>query len=65
VYSGLYIYSDTFNVNEIEDLLKTNDFVEYVKSLKKYKNGGYYTFNSKDLENYLNYKINYVENKSC
>lgn len=65
IYSGLYIYSDTIDISKIESLLKTNDFVEYVKSLKKYKNGGYYTFNSKDLENYLNYKINYVENKSC
>ena len=33
------------------------DQVNYVKLLKNYKSGGYYTFASKDLEQYLNYKL--------
>lgn len=61
VYGGLYILplleNDRF---EEEDWLKytlwSDEFFSYVKSLRKYKSGGYYTFSSKDLENYLNYK---------
>ena len=30
---------------------------EYIKLLKNYKSGGYYNFSSKDLEQYLNYKL--------
>ena len=33
----------------------------YIKTLKKYKSGGYYTFNSKDVEQYVNY---YLSQKS-
>ncbi len=38
-------------------------FLDYVKLLKKYKSGGYYTFNSKDLELYLNFKLYTLQNK--
>lgn len=54
IYSGLYIISD-FSLEDIEKVLRTQEFVEYVKSLRKYKSGGYYTFSSKDVERYLNY----------
>ena len=57
VYSGLYIYSDLYDINIAKKILKTNDFIKYVKSLKKYKSGGFYTFSSKDVEAYLNYKF--------
>ena len=53
VYSGLYILGLEYNV--IEKILRTNDFIEYVKIIGKYKNGGYYTFSSGDLEKYLIY----------
>lgn len=56
VYSGLYILCD-MEFEVISSILKSNDFVDYIKSLKKYKSGGYYTFSSKDLEQYLNYKL--------
>ena len=52
-YGGLYILCD--NPEQLE-CLKTEEFMNYVKSLKKYKSGGYYTFSSKDLEKYLNWK---------
>ena len=57
VYSGLYIMSET-NFDVIKKMLQSEDFLNYVKLLKKYKSGGYYTFSSKDLEVYLNYRLN-------
>ena len=55
VYSGLYILTE---VKEfvLHELLYTNEFISYIALLGKYKNGGYYTFSSKDLKNYLEYK---------
>ncbi len=56
VYSGLYILTDEpFEI--IRDLIVSQEFVNYIALLKNYKSGGYYTFTSKDLEQYLNYKL--------
>lgn len=60
VYGGLYILCDG---PEQLECLKTEEFLNYVKALKKYKSGGYYTFSSKDLENYLNW-YNYNKRQS-
>lgn len=58
VYSGLYIpIVDDIPPGEIAKLLRSDEFINYVKSLRKYKSGGYYTFSSKDVERYLNYMI--------
>ena len=51
VYGGIYILGD---YNIVIEKLSSPDFLAYIKSLRKYKNGGYYTFSSKDLEKYLN-----------
>ena len=56
LYSGLYILTEV-PFYEIEAIIKSDDFINYIKALKKYKSGGYYTFNSKDLEYFLNYKL--------
>ena len=60
VYGGLYIlpkHKIGAGVKaDLLEILKTQDFINYVKMLKKYKSGGYYTFSSKELENYLNWK---------
>ena len=56
VYSGLYILTD-ISYDMISSIIISDDFIKYIASLKKYKSGGYYTFNSKDLETFLNYKI--------
>ena len=56
LYSGLYILSD-IPFDSLSEIILSEDFVRYVASLKKYKSGGYYTFNSKDLETYLNCRI--------
>ena len=55
-YSGLYILTE-LSFNEIKDILWQQEFVDYIQSLGKYKQGGYYTFSSKDLLKYLDYKI--------
>lgn len=61
IYSGLYILTEV-----TEDILRkaliTDEFIQYVATLKKYKSGGYYTFNSKELEQYLNYKLSNLFN---
>ena len=53
VYGGLYIIPER---PEQLECLYCEEFLDYVKSLKKYKSGGYYTYSSKDLEQYLNWK---------
>lgn len=61
MYGGLYIIGQ-IDISTARDLLMTEDFISYVKSLKKYKSGGYYTFNSRDVEQYLNYKLYKINN---
>lgn len=46
LYSELYILTD-FDFDVIINLLRTDRFIN--------KSGGYYTYNSKDLESYRNY----------
>lgn len=56
VYSGLYILTK-IDFKTIQELIISEDFINYIKVLKNYKSGGYYTYSSKDLERYLNYKL--------
>lgn len=59
VYSGYYITVVDENIKYIDwdKYLITDEFEKYVKALGRYKNGGYYTYTTKELENYLNYKL--------
>lgn len=59
VYSGLYILTD-IDVDIVEFIIKSNEFINYIKSLKNYRSGGYYTFSSKDLELFLNYCLTFL-----
>lgn len=60
IYSGLYLITDfDISFNFIKNIIASDDFIEYIKLLKKYKSGGYYTFNSKDIEQYINYYLTY------
>lgn len=59
VYSGLYIISDTIDTNTIKKCLLSEEFSTYISLLGKYKSGGYYTFSSKDIKAYLDYKLAY------
>lgn len=56
IYSGLYILTE-IEFEIISQHIHSEDFIEYIKLLKNYKSGGYYTYASKDLEQYLNYKL--------
>lgn len=60
LYSGLYILTEVPR-SILESIIKSEDFIKYLSLLKNYKSGGYYTYNSKDLEQYLNYKISQYE----
>lgn len=62
VYSGLYILTSLSMVVICASLV-SDGFVQFVTSLKKYKSGGYYTFNSGELEQYLNYEISKLVEK--
>lgn len=56
VYGGLYILTDV-DEQSLRDAVECQEFLNYVASLKRYKSGGYYAFNSKDLEQYLNFRL--------
>lgn len=56
IYSGLYILTE-IDSTIIKETIISDDFINYIHLLKNYKSGGYYTFSSKDLEQYLNYKL--------
>lgn len=58
VYGGIYIVDfESVDIPRIKEVLYTSDFMAYVKVLRKYRRGGYYTFSSRDVEQFLNYKI--------
>ena len=59
IYSGLYIVSDDFSADEIKGALLSEEFSTFVALLGKYKSGGCYTFSSKDVKAYLDYKLGY------
>ncbi len=57
VYSGLYITTGEFSEQNVKDALLDKEFEDYIFLLGKYKSGGYYTFSSKDIKFYLDYKL--------
>lgn len=61
LYSGLYILTGV-QETVLREIIECKEFIEYISMLKKYKSGGYYTFSSKDLELYINYKIEQIKN---
>ncbi len=60
LYSGLYMTCGPgIAPDDIRRILINGEFAAYVRLLKKYKSGGYYTFNSKDVQQYVNYNITF------
>ena len=59
VYSGLYIIGSKIDAASIKKILSSEEFIAYVSLLGKYKSGGYYTFSSKDLKAFIDYKLAY------
>ena len=65
VYSGLYVlFSGDVNPKEIEDLIKTEEFISYVRSKRHYKTKDYYTFTGPELEQYLYWKLSLMSDGS-
>lgn len=56
VYGGVYILSSV-GFETIERIVKSDDYINYIATLKNYKSGGYYTCSAKDIELYINYKL--------
>ncbi len=62
IYSGLYAIANiSIPWQDIKNIIASDDFIKYVQLLKKYKSGGYYTYNSKDVEQFINYYLAYNE----
>lgn len=64
VYSGLYILSD-YSLDEIKGAIKNVNFINYIKLLKNYKSGGYYTYSSTELRKYLIYTLRKYNYEQC
>ncbi|TQR54622.1 Eco57I restriction-modification methylase domain-containing protein [Campylobacter troglodytis] len=60
VFSGLYIVSD-LPLTCFEKALRNDEFLDFVRALRKYKNGGYYSFSSSDLGKFLAYKMDKLD----
>jgi len=56
VYSGLYILTD-ISLEAIKNAIMCDEFIDYIATIGKCKSGGYYTFSSSDLKQYLYYKL--------
>jgi adenine-specific DNA-methyltransferase len=56
IYSGLYILTD-IPIDRIKSTLLHQDFIDCIATIGKCKSGGYYTFSSSDLKQYLLYKL--------
>ena len=69
VYSGLYAVSYSLSEQQmlmVMTVLQYDDeFVEYVRALGRYKNGGYYTVTSKELQAYINYLVDRLFEKKA
>ena len=63
VFGGLYIASD-LPLKDFEKALRNDEFLGFVRSLGKYKNGGYYTFSSADLGRFLAHKFGEMKQKA-
>lgn len=59
VYGGLYIVSDEIDLTneKLEEILKTDEFIDYVKVVGMNKNGGYMYINSKNLQKFINFSL--------
>lgn len=52
VYSGMFLISD--HLQEIHDILQSKDFLTYIRKVGKDIRGGYKTFNTRQIKEFLN-----------
>jgi len=62
VYSGLYILS-SYDEETLRNVILTEDFIIYLQVLKNYKSSGYYSISTLELEKFLSYKLEKLENE--
>lgn len=55
VYGGVYVVG--MSRDSLVEALSDDVFWSYIKSLRKYKSGGYWTLGGKELERYLNWYV--------
>lgn len=56
VYGGIYILGP-IKQEILEEILYSDKYIQYVKTIGKYKSGGYYTLGSKEVENFINFSL--------
>lgn len=58
VYSGLYVVVNSIKqAKQIQNLICSQRFINYVKTLGKYKSGGYWTFNANELNKFISFYL--------
>lgn len=58
VYSGLYVVAKSLaHAKAIQTLISSQLLIDYVKLLGKYKSGGYWSFNSKQLNHFISFHL--------
>lgn len=55
VYSGLYIIT-ILSEQSLHNIIFNDDFINYIRIIGKCKSGGYFTFSSKELKQFILYK---------
>ena len=58
VYGGLYVITEPGYEKKFLAMMDQR-FVNYIKLLRKYKAGGYYTFSTKDINSYMSYILKF------
>lgn len=56
VYGGIYILGP-IKQEILEEILYSDKYIQYVKTIGKYKSDGYYTLGSKEVENFINFSL--------
>lgn len=58
ILSGLYVIAENIDqANKIEKIVNSKHFINYISILSKYKSGGYYTFNSTELNKFISFYL--------
>lgn len=58
IYSGLYIVINSVkDAKQLQNMICSQRFINYVQALSKYKSGGYWTFNSNDLNKFISFYL--------
>lgn len=59
VYAGLYLLTERTE-EELRQAFKHPYFIRFLETIGRYRSGGYYTYSSKEMSQYLNYYFAYL-----